>query len=143
MVDVLHGLTLAPADGTLGAAPGQILADGTHYRLDGPVDGHATLLISGLGDFSYRWERLTHALTRAGRRVLQYDQYGKGWSTPPEGFRYDAAGHDAQLHRLLVTLGLSDAPLTIIAQYPQQQRSNPRLAAEQSTPLVPCSCVLL
>lgn len=93
----LDGLSLAPADGTLGPCPGQISRAGTHYRINGPEDGPLTLLINGLGDFSYRWERMAVALVATGRRVLRYDQYGKGWSRAPQGQRYDAAAFHGQI----------------------------------------------
>ena len=112
---VLHGLTVVPAGGGLGPAPGLISGSGTHYQLDGPETGALTVLISGLGDFSYRWERMAPALIAAGRRVLRYDQFGKGWSKAPLGFRYDANAHDAQLHTLLEEIGLGQRPITLVA----------------------------
>jgi len=111
----LEGLTLAPEDGTLGPPPGSISASGTHYRLDGPEDGALTVLISGLGNFMYQWDRFAPQLAAAGRRVLRYDQFGKGWSEAPAGYCYDAEAHDAQLHTLLVELGLAERELTLIA----------------------------
>ena len=114
MTNALEGLTLAPADGTLGPAPGQLSRAGTHYLLSGPPDGALTVLVSGLGNFSFTFEKLGAARAAAGRRVLTYDQYGKGWSHAPAGCRYDAAAHDAQLAALLEELGLADQPLSFI-----------------------------
>jgi pimeloyl-ACP methyl ester carboxylesterase len=119
------------------------MSNGTHYVLQGPDDGALVVMVSGIGDFSYRWERMATALVSAGRRVLRYDHYGKGWSQkPPSNHRYDslvecahpgqiAAGRgegllhsllrrfdadsqDRQLHGLLEELGLASTMLTLI-----------------------------
>ena len=58
----MENLTSPPADGTLGPCPGKIATSGTHYQLDGPADGKLTVLITGIGDFSFKWENLAALL---------------------------------------------------------------------------------
>ncbi|MGV8997379.1 MAG: alpha/beta fold hydrolase [Parvibaculaceae bacterium] len=77
------------------------LPDGTvHYRLEGPADGPLVVLVHGFSVPSFVWTDYFDPLTRAGYRVLAYDNYGRGFSDRPSG-PYNAELMDRQLAGLL------------------------------------------
>jgi len=92
------------------AAPGKFvrLSDGvTHYELSGPESGRAIVLVHGFSVPYYIWDSTTAALSAAGRRVLRYDQFGRGLSDRP-AIEYTADVYDRQLGELLDSLHIAD-----------------------------------
>lgn len=76
-----------------------------HYRLEGPADGPLIVLIHGFSLPSFVWNDYFDPLTRAGFRVLAFDNYGRGFSDRPKG-PYDADLTDNLLTQLLDQLGV-------------------------------------
>ncbi len=80
------------------------LPEGTvHYRLEGPANGPLVVLVHGFSVASFVWNDYFEPLTRAGYRVLAYDNYGRGFSDRPEG-PYNADLSDRLLVNLLDAL---------------------------------------
>lgn len=91
-------------------APGQFvrLSDGvTHYELRGTDTGRVIVLIHGFSVPYYIWDSTTAALSVAGRRVLRYDEYGRGLSDRPK-VDYTADLYERQLGELLDSLRITD-----------------------------------
>lgn len=84
----------------------------THYRWQGPEHGAVTVCVHGLTTPSFVWDGLVPGLAAAGRRVLVYDLYGRGFSDRPEGAQ-DAAFFTGQLRELLADQGVT-GPVTLI-----------------------------
>lgn len=84
----------------------------THYRWQGPEEGAVTVCVHGLTTPSFVWDGLAPGLAAAGRRVLVYDLYGRGYSDRPEGAQ-DAAFFTGQLRELLADQGVT-GPVTLI-----------------------------
>jgi len=84
----------------------------TQYRWFGPEAGPVTVCVHGLTTPSFVWEGLSPGLTKAGRRVLVYDLYGRGFSDRPGGAQ-DAAFFITQLRELLADQGVT-GPVTLI-----------------------------
>ncbi|MCX7302303.1 MAG: alpha/beta hydrolase [Rhodobacterales bacterium] len=84
----------------------------THYRWIGPVRGPVIVAIHGLTTPSDVWDAVAHGLGRIGYRVLAYDLYGRGYSSPALG-RQDRPFHLRQLEDLLADQGLNE-DLTIM-----------------------------
>ncbi len=95
------------ARGRLGGTYVRLSGGVTHYRVDGPADGPGVVLVHGGTIPIWTWDEQVPALTRAGYRVLTYDQYGRGLSDRPD-VTYDQALYSAQLAELVDTLGLTD-----------------------------------
>ena len=90
-------------------APGSFvkLSDGyTHYELSGPDTGKVVLLVHGFSVPYYIWDSTAFYLSRAGFRVLRYDEYGRGFSDRPEKL-YEAAFLRRQITELLDSLNIS------------------------------------
>lgn len=90
-------------------APGQFvrLSDGvTHYELSGPDSGRVIVLVHGFSVPYYIWDSTAAALSAAGRRVLRYDQFGRGLSDRPN-VDYTADVYDRQLGELLDSLHIN------------------------------------
>jgi pimeloyl-ACP methyl ester carboxylesterase len=97
-------------DAARNAAPGKFvrLSDGvTHYELSGPDSGPAIVLVHGFSVPYYIWDSTAAALSAAGRRVLRYDQFGRGLSDRPT-FDYTADVYDRQLGELLDSMHITD-----------------------------------
>jgi pimeloyl-ACP methyl ester carboxylesterase len=113
-----YGWVRNPESGPMTAAsrtnaPGEFiaLAGGvTHYELSPPATGADTgrlaVLVHGYSVPYYIWDSTVVALTKAGRRVLRYDLFGRGWSDRPDA-AYDGAMYDAQLTALLDSLHIT------------------------------------
>jgi pimeloyl-ACP methyl ester carboxylesterase len=84
----------------------------THYRWFGPEHGAVTVCVHGLTTPSFVWDGLAPGLAAAGRRVLVYDLYGRGFSDRPEGAQV-AAFFITQLRELLADQGVA-GPVTLI-----------------------------
>ena len=88
----------------------------THYELSppatGPDTGRVVVLVHGFSVPYYIWDSTVVALTRAGRRVLRYDLYGRGLSDRPDA-AYDGDMYDAQLAGLLDSLRITQ-PVDLI-----------------------------
>ncbi len=90
------------------------LADGyTHYKLSGPVDAQAVVLVHGFSAPYFIWEPTFKALTQAGFRVLKFDLYGRGFSDRPR-LRYNIELFRRQLLQLLDALNISQ-PIALVA----------------------------
>jgi pimeloyl-ACP methyl ester carboxylesterase len=80
------------------------LSDGyTHYELAGPDTGKVVVLVHGFSVPYYIWDSTTAYLTKAGFRVLRYDEYGRGYSDRPET-EYTATFLRRQITELLNAL---------------------------------------
>lgn len=81
----------------------ELPAGTVHYRLEGPADGPLVVLVHGFSVSSFVWNDYFEPLTRAGYRVLAYDNYGRGFSDRPKG-PYNADLSDTLLVNLLAAL---------------------------------------
>jgi pimeloyl-ACP methyl ester carboxylesterase len=92
------------------------LGASTHYQLDLPTTittspttppaNELVVCVNGINDFSVRFDLLAARLTAAGKAVLRYDPYGRGYSDPlPKGVHYDEAAHCTQLSDLVQHAG--------------------------------------
>jgi pimeloyl-ACP methyl ester carboxylesterase len=83
------------------------LSDGmTHYKLEGPPDAKVVALVHGATIPIWTWDQQVRALTKAGFRVLSYDNFGRGYSDRPAA-TYDQKLHLRQLKELADKLGLT------------------------------------
>jgi pimeloyl-ACP methyl ester carboxylesterase len=83
------------------------LSDGmTHYKLEGPQDAKVVVLVHGATIPMWTWDKQIPALTKAGFRVLNYDQFGRGYSDRPD-VTYDQELYLRQLRELTDKLGLT------------------------------------
>ncbi|MCX6004230.1 MAG: alpha/beta hydrolase [Chloroflexi bacterium] len=82
------------------------LTDGiTHYEISGPADGQVVVLIHGPQTSMWVWDAQINDFTKAGFRILRYDQFGKGYSDRPDA-NYSQEFYRKQLLDLLNTLGI-------------------------------------
>ena len=91
-------------------APGKFvrLSDGiTHYEITGPESAATIVLVHGFSVPYYIWDSTAAALSAAGRRVLRYDEFGRGLSDRPS-IDYTADVYDRQLGELLDSLRITD-----------------------------------
>ena len=87
------------------------LPDGcTHYELGGPADGRPVGLVHGFSVPGFIWDGTFETLCSAGRRVLRYDLFGRGYTDRPHT-RYDLDLFIRQLADLLDALHLPDVDL--------------------------------
>ncbi|MGC8856637.1 MAG: alpha/beta fold hydrolase [Anaerolineae bacterium] len=105
----------------------------THYELGGPANAPTVVLVHGFSVPSYIWDPTFCALSEAGRRVLRYDLFGRGYSDRPR-LKYDLDLFVRQLHDLLEALEIQEpvdliglsmgGPITagFIQKYPQRVR---------------------
>ena len=108
--------SLEPLDDVARArAPGSFveLSEGrVHYRLhparSGDDGAPLVVLIHGFSTPSFVFRGLVDPLTDAGRRVLTYDHYGRGYSDRPDT-AYGAALYERQLLELLDAIGPQEA----------------------------------
>jgi pimeloyl-ACP methyl ester carboxylesterase len=115
-----YGIARNPEQGPIDAAaragaPGKFItlpAGVTHYELSGPDSGRVVVLVHGFSVPYYIWDSTVVALTKAGRRVLRYDLYGRGMSDRPDA-AYDGPMYDAQLLALLDSLRITQ-PVDLI-----------------------------
>ncbi len=80
----------------------------THYRFFGPEDGPLVVCVHGLTTPSYAFEAVAEKLVAAGKRVLVYDHYGRGYSDRPKATQ-DRAFFVSHLAELLDKLGVTEA----------------------------------
>ena len=78
----------------------------THDEVAGPDTGRVALLVHGFSVPAYIWDSTSVALAAAGRRVIRYDLFGRGWSDRPNA-AYDGPFYDAQIRELLDSLRIS------------------------------------
>mmetsp|Transcript_37598 Transcript_37598/g.77227 ORF Transcript_37598/g.77227 Transcript_37598/m.77227 type:complete len:315 (+) Transcript_37598:86-1030(+) len=95
--------------------PGHMSKKGTHYILRGS-SGRLVVCVHGIGSYSYCFDKIAKDLEKEGRRVLQYDLMGRGWSEPAaDDVDYGGEGHVTQLRQLLEELHLENEPFDLIA----------------------------
>ena len=83
------------------------LSDGyTHFEMSGPDTGKVVVLIHGFSVPYYIWDSTSAYLSKAGFRVLRYDEFGRGFSDRPDKI-YNAAFLRKQLTELLGALQIS------------------------------------
>ncbi len=119
-----YGAVRNPESGPIDAAartgaPGKFIALSqgvTHYELTTlvgtPDTGRVVVLVHGFSVPYYIWDSTVVALTKAGRRVLRYDLYGRGLSDRPDA-AYDGPMYDMQLRDLLDSLRITQ-PVDLI-----------------------------
>ena len=84
------------------------LSDGiTHYKLEGPDNGKAVVLVHGGTVPIWTWDKQVRALNNAGFRTLSYDKYGRGYSDRPD-VAYDQDLYKRQLLELVDKLALTE-----------------------------------
>jgi pimeloyl-ACP methyl ester carboxylesterase len=84
------------------------LSDGmTHYKLEGLQEAKVVVLVHGATIPIWTWYKQIRALTKAGFRVLSYDQFGRGYSDRPD-VTYDQELYLRQLRELADKLGLTE-----------------------------------
>jgi pimeloyl-ACP methyl ester carboxylesterase len=89
------------------------LSDGmAHYKLEGPQNAKVVVLVHGATIPMWTWDKQIPALTKAGFRVLNYDQFGRGYSDRPD-VTYDQELYLRQLRELADKLG-STKPFDLI-----------------------------
>ncbi len=88
----------------------QLAGGYTHYQMDGPTGGTAVVLVHGFSAGYFVWEPTFAALVAAGRRVLRYDLFGRGFSDRPRRPQ-NLELFTAQLSELLDVLGLRQVDL--------------------------------
>lgn len=77
----------------------------THYEIAGPEDGAAVVLVHGFSAAFFVWDPTFTALRQAGKRVLRYDLFGRGFSDRPH-LPYNLDLFVGQLTELLDSLSL-------------------------------------
>ena len=84
------------------------LSDGvTHYRLSGPADGPAVVMVHGGTVPHWIWDSLAECLSDDGFRALCYDQFGRGFSDRPKT-TYNRALYERQLRELVDRLAFHE-----------------------------------
>ncbi|MGM0461972.1 MAG: alpha/beta fold hydrolase [Fibrobacterota bacterium] len=83
----------------------------TYYNEYGAENSEVVLLVHGALFYSIIWKKNIDALVDGGYRVITFDQYGRGFSSRPDG-PYTTEMFAEQIEELLVHLGI-DAPLHI------------------------------
>ena len=78
----------------------------THYLLQGPEEGRPVILLNGFSVALYCWAETVAPLAQAGRRVLCYDMFGRGFSDRPV-VDYAPGLFIDQLKELVEGLGLA------------------------------------
>ncbi len=82
----------------------------THYELAGPLNGRPVVLVHGFSAPYFIWDITFDRLASAGRRVLRYDLFGRGYSDRPH-MRYNLDLFVRQLRTLLDALGMQQVDL--------------------------------
>jgi pimeloyl-ACP methyl ester carboxylesterase len=77
----------------------------THYDIAGPDTGRPIVLVHGFSVPLYIWDSTAAVLSKAGYRVIRYDEYGRGWSDRPKT-DYTPDLYDRQLMELVDSLGV-------------------------------------
>ena len=95
-------------DAARAAAPGsfiQLPQGRTHYELCGPEAAEPVVLVHGFSVPYFIWDGTFEALASAGKRVLRYDLFGRGYSDRPD-LDYSLELFVGQLVELLDALGM-------------------------------------
>lgn len=82
----------------------------THYQICGPDTARPVVLVHGFSVPYFIWDQTFDALQAAGRRVLRYDLFGRGYSDRPHA-RYNLPFFVDQLEALLDSLHLTQVDL--------------------------------
>lgn len=82
----------------------------THFELSGPDTARPVVLVHGFSVPYFIWDQTYDALLAAGRRVLRYDLFGRGYSDRPHA-SYNLQLFVDQLEQLLDALGLAQVDL--------------------------------
>lgn len=83
-----------------------------HYVDEGPRDTAPLLCVHGNPTWSFYFREVVREFSPE-RRVLAVDHVGCGLSEKPLDYRYDLAGHVANLERLVLDLDLRDITLVL------------------------------
>lgn len=83
-----------------------------HYVDEGPRDAAPVLCLHGNPTWSFYWRALIGGL-RDRWRVVAPDHLGCGLSDKPQAWRYDLAGHVANLESLVLALDLTNITLAV------------------------------
>ena len=75
----------------------------THYKLEGEDDGKPVVLVHGATIPIWTWDGLASDLVSAGRRVLSYDMFGRGYSDRPHVI-YDQTLYRQQIFELAIAV---------------------------------------
>ncbi len=82
------------------------LPDGvTHYEAGGPDTAKVVILVHGFSVPYYIWNGTYDSLVQQGFQVIQYDEFGRGYSDRPDA-AYDPAFYRKQLFDLIQALKL-------------------------------------
>ena len=103
---IYRGETRQLDDAARSAAGGsfiQLSRGCTHYELAGPDSSEPVVLIHGFSVPYFIWDVTFEALTAAGKRVLRYDLFGRGYSDRPHA-AYSLDLFEDQLGELLAAL---------------------------------------
>ena len=89
------------------------LEDGVvSYYWKGPENGDIVVLVHGLSTPKFVWDGNVDALAAAGKRVLVYDHYGRGFSDRPD-IVYDGDLYVRELSNLLDALHVTQ-PVNLV-----------------------------
>ena len=93
-----------------GAAPSQFVDVGggltVHLRDEGPRDGRVIVLLHGSNADLHTWDPWTERLTKAGYRVVRFDQIGHGLTGPSPARDYSMAAVVGTVEAVATKLGL-------------------------------------
>ena len=93
-----------------GAAPSQFVDVGggltVHLRDEGPRDGRVIVLLHGSNADLHTWDPWTGRLTKAGYRVVRFDQIGHGLTGPSPARDYSMAAFVGTVEAVATKLGL-------------------------------------
>jgi pimeloyl-ACP methyl ester carboxylesterase len=102
-----HSLDAA-ARAKLGGTYLQLPEGLTHYEAGGPESGRPVVLVHGFSVPYFIWDPTFKALVEAGRRVVRYDLFGRGFSDRPHA-AYGLEFFVGQLSGLLDGFGIQQA----------------------------------
>lgn len=83
-----------------------------HYVDEGPRDANPVLCLHGNPTWSFYWRALVSGLSDRWR-VIAPDHLGCGLSDKPQDWRYDLAGHVANVESLVLALDLKNITLAV------------------------------
>eukprot|EP01066_Platyproteum_vivax_P001163 Platyproteum_vivax@DN11352_c0_g1_i1.p1 len=82
-----------------------------NYFLEGTVEGPLVVFLTGILDFSGRFEKIASSFRELGYCTLRFDWYGHGLSDMPRTLNYTVDMYIQQVEDLLEHLGLNARPV--------------------------------